>query len=76
MVADQRLGSGSCFGGFPGVFVEKRFHEGGGWSDDVVTFYVSSISQDFPRGLQRSPENSGLKIAAAVRTIPAGFDLG
>jgi hypothetical protein len=28
-----------------------------------------------PGGLQRSPESSGLKIAAAVRTIPAGFDL-
>ncbi len=56
--------------------MRKRSPMGGGWSDDVVTFYVCLNSEDFPSGLQRSSESSGLKIAAAVRTIPAGFDLG
>jgi hypothetical protein len=33
---------------FPGFFVKKRLPVGGGWSDDVVTFFVYFDSEVFP----------------------------
>lgn len=34
----------------PGFFVKKRIPVGGGWSDAVVTFFVSFDSEVIPRG--------------------------
>jgi hypothetical protein len=37
----------------PGFFVKKRIPVGGGWSDDVVTFFVSFHSEVFPHEAEK-----------------------
>jgi hypothetical protein len=38
---------------FPGFFVKKKLPVGGGWSDDVITFFVSFDSGVFPHGAEK-----------------------
>jgi hypothetical protein len=43
---------------FPGFVVKKGIPVGGGWSDDVVTFFVSFDSEVFPHGAERIDKTS------------------
>jgi hypothetical protein len=54
----------------PGLFVKERIPAAGGWSDDVVTFYVSFDSEAFPPEAEKFAQKSRPEKSAAEK-LPA-----
>jgi hypothetical protein len=53
----------------PGFFVKNSIPVWGGWSDGVVTFFVSFDSEVFPHGAEKIATKSRSEISAAEKIV-------